>query len=470
MSAQLIVWGVKDLNTSAQLILAKRLRFFEQTGLKVQCKLFPSEQQLARAFETSRERPFAWSQTVPELLHLRAQGHAVKIITPLADISASYQVILRDDARIVLPGELEDHKIGIVRGSLSEIAFRNMAKDFGVDLTKINFINALPMKQLEMFVDGEVDGLACWEPWTSQAQYVGGKLYFSGLYSQIPGHEGKVNWLTGQSMLVTSAETIQTSPETLVMLLKGIKKATDYLNTTIHKAAFVLSDLLGVKNDELVVLLQKNLYSMKMDELFQIGLASIRDLFAVMTYSDYPDEVRSAVRSLAITDLYVSYLLQQVDPALIQITEGERSATPLDIVAEDTIYYPANSKIQHSGTTPLRYIIVDDTKVVIDLFSEIVEIVNGTVVGTASTGSEAIIQYIDRLPDVVVMDISMPDMSGIEAIKRISAINAVVNIIVISGNNYEETRKEVFDLGVKLFIGKPFHIAQVVTVLSKLLE
>lgn len=458
MSDQFIVWGAKDLNISAQLILAKRLRFFEQTGLNVRCKLFPSEQRLSKAFEPSKEKPLAWSQTVPELLHLRAQGYAVKILAPLADISASYQVVLREDAGIVLPGELEQHKIGIVSGSLSEIAFRNMAKDFGVDLTKINFVNAPPVKQLEMFVDGEVDGIACWEPWTSQAQYVGGKVYFSGLYSQIPGHEGKVNWLTGQSMLVTFEETVHSSPETLVRLLKGIKKATDYLNTTINKAAFVLSDLLGVENDELVVLLQKNMYSMKMDELFHVGLASIRDL-----------SVRSDVRTLPITDLYVSHLLQQVDPSLIQITEGDEPAKRIEIIAEDTIYYPADAKIQSSETTSLRYIIVDDTKVVIDLFSEIVELVNGTVVGTASTGSEALIQYIDLLPDVVVMDISMPDMSGIEAIKRISAINPTVNIIVITGNNYEETRREVFDLGVKLFIGKPFHVDHVVTVLSKLL-
>ena len=159
----------------------------------------------------------------------------------------------------------------------------------------------------------------------------------------------------------------------------------------------------------------------------------------------------------------------QIDPSLIQITEGDEPTKRIEIIAEDTIYYPADSKIQSSETTSLRYIIVDDTKVVIDLFSEIVELVNGTVVGTASTGSEALIQYIDLLPDVVVMDISMPDMSGIEAIKRISTINPTVNIIVISGNNYEETRREVFDLGVKLFIGKPFHVNHVVTVLSRLL-
>jgi len=471
MSDQLIVWGTKDLNISAQLILAKRLGFFEQAGLKVQCRLFPSEQRLARVFETSGERPFAWSQAVPEFLRLRARGYAVKIIAPLADISASYQVVLREDSRVVLPGELEEHKIGIVSGSLVEVAFRNMARDFGVDLTKINFVNAPPVKLLEMFVDGEVDGIACWEPWTSQAQYVGGRLYFSGLYSMIPGHEGKVNWLTGQSMLVTFEETIHASPETLIMLLKGIKEATDYLNTTINKAAFVLSDLLGVENDELVVLLQKNIYSMKMDDLFHVGLASIRNLFSVIAPPDLlKNDIHTDLNTLPITDLYVSHLLKQVEPYLIQIAESDESAERIEIIAEGDIYYPADSKIQSTETTPLRYIIVDDTKVVIDLFSEIVEMVNGTVVGTASTGSEAMIQYIDLLPDVVVMDISMPDMSGIEAIKRIRSINPTAKIIVISGNNYAETRKEVFDLGIKLFIGKPFHVDQVVAVLSKLLE
>jgi CheY-like chemotaxis protein len=346
-----------------------------------------------------------------------------------------------------------------------------MAKDFGVDLAKIKFINAPPTKQLELFVDGELDGIACWEPWTSQARYVGGKLYFSGLYSMIPGHEGKVNWLTGQSMLVTFEETIQDLPEILVTLIKGIKKATDYLNATIKKAAFVLSDLLGVENDELVVLLQKNIYTMKMDELFNVGLASIRDAFFTIENSEplKSDDNYSDLRALPITALYASHLLKQVDPSLIQIEKIGESSKPIEIITEDNIYYPAGSKIPGSGTTPLRYIIVDDTKVVIDLFSEVVEMVKGTVVATASTGSEAMIQYIDLLPDIVVMDISMPDMNGIEAIKRILAINPTANIIIISGNNYEETRREVFDLGVKLFIGKPFHVDQVVTVLSKLL-
>jgi YesN/AraC family two-component response regulator len=48
-------------------------------------------------------------------------------------------------------------------------------------------------------------------------------------------------------------------------------------------------------------------------------------------------------------------------------------------------------------------------------------------------------------------------------------MNPRANIIVISGNNYEEIRREVFNLGVKLFIGKPFHVERVANVLSKLI-
>ena len=476
MADQLVVWGTKDLNTSAQLVLAKRLGFFKQEGLDVQCKLFPSEQRLTEAFQNTGTAPLAWSQTVPEILRLYTKGCDVKILAPLADISASYQVILHEDAGIALPGDLEERKIGIVNGSLIEVVFRNMARDFGVDLSKITFIDAPPTKQLELFVDGEVDGIACWEPWTTQAQYVGGKLYFSGLYSMIPGHEGKVNWLTGQSMLVALAETVRTFPEILLTLLKGIKRATEYLNATVNKAAVVLSDLLGVENTELVVLLQKNMYSMKMDHLFHVGLASIRDVFPEL---DFPhDSDTSTYRSLtswSIPEMYDPALLRQVDPSLVQFVEDhtmlskEEAPSDVEIIAEDTVYYPAGMKIQSIGTTPLRYIIVDDTKVVIDVFSSVISMVNGIVVGTASTGAEAMIQYVDLLPDVVVMDISMPDMSGIEAIERILALNPATNIIVISGNNYEDVRKKVFGLGAKVFIGKPFHIDHIVKVLSKLI-
>ncbi len=129
------------------------------------------------------------------------------------------------------------------------------------------------------------------------------------------------------------------------------------------------------------------------------------------------------------------------------------SATPKPLLAEGNIYYVAQAQIQRSRPSPLRYIIVDDSHVVIDVFSTIVEMLDGQVVGTASTGTEGLVLYVDQLPDVVVMDISMPDMNGIEAIKSIFNINPAAHVIVISGNDYDDIRQRVFQLGVKVFVG-----------------
>lgn len=478
MAQPLVVWGTRDLHTSAQLVLARRLGFFKKLGLDVQCKLFPSEQRLARALHSASARPLAWAQTVPEILHLYAHGIDVRIIAPLADISASYQVILHEDAGIALPGDLEDRMFGIVKGSLNEVAFRNMAKDFGVDLDTIQFIDAPPTRQLELFVDGEVDGIACWEPWTTQAQYMGGRLYFSGLYSRIPGHEGEVNWLTGQSMLVTHDETLESFPEILTTVLQALKQATDYLNATVNKAAVVLGDLLGEENADLKVLLQKNRYSMTMDELFHVGLASIRDVFPALLQQEAPSQPAArSIQNWPLQAMYTTTLLEAVDPRLVALKAvpnppgmPDRAPAPAErpIREENGIYYPDGTTIL-TMNTPARYIIVDDTQVVIDLFSSVVDMLQGTVAGTASTGAQAMVQYVDLLPDIVVIDISMPDMSGLEAIERILAINPAANIFVISGNNYAEIRDKVFELGAKAFIRKPFHIDNIVAVLTKLL-
>jgi CheY-like chemotaxis protein len=388
-------------------------------------------------------------------------------------MSASYQVIIREDDGIVLPGDLEGRKIGIFRGSLSEIALRNMAKDFGVNLDAVELLHAEPMRQLELFVNHEIDAVACWEPWASQARYVGGMLYFSGLYSNIPGHEGPVNWLTGQSVLVTFKDRISSEPDRLLALLRSLHHATEFLNTTLQKAASVFSDLLEIEHDELVMVLQKNMYSMKMDDLFHVGLASVLDIVAELEQFSSPRQNTQHSPSplrFMMEDLYTSDLLTQIEPTLTQLVKGKRINAPAELLCDGTLYYYSDTHIKVNPSKPLRCVIVDDTDVVIELFSTIVSSIRGEVVGTASNGAEAMVLYLDVLPDVVVMDISMPDMNGLEAIKGILRINPEANIIIVTGNNYEDVRKQAFELGIKLFIGKPFSPDEVARVLTRMLS
>lgn len=459
MSESITAWGVKDIHTSAQLVLAKRLGLFQRCGIQVECKLFPSEERCLHAFEHSSEPPFVWTQTLPHFLALRAKGLPIRIISPLADISASYQVVVRTESGIVLPADLQGRRIGIVQGSLVEIAFHNMAKDFHLDVSQISLVNASPIEQLELFANHEIDAVACWEPWASQACYMGGTRYFSGLYSFIPGHEGRVNWLTGQSLLVTFEEHIHREADALLACLRGLEQATAYLNSTLQKAAAVFSDLLDTDKEELVTLLQKNIYSMQMNELFYIGIVSGLELFSQITQSAVP----------AANELYDASLLAHVHPALVQKDQAQ-VAFEDEIVADHDIYYPAHVRFHLPQARTLRYIVADDTQIVVEMFCEIVEMLGGKVVGTASTGAQAMILYADQLPDMVAMDISMPDMNGIEAIKNILQMNPSANIIVVSGNNYDHVRREVFRLGVKLFVAKPFHLPDILRVLQRLTQ
>ncbi|MEM0215845.1 MAG: response regulator [Archaeoglobaceae archaeon] len=73
----------------------------------------------------------------------------------------------------------------------------------------------------------------------------------------------------------------------------------------------------------------------------------------------------------------------------------------------------------------------------------------------ASNGKEAIILYKNLRPDIVLMDISMPDMDGVEATKEILKINP--NAVVIGLTAFSRTRgNELINAGAKDIINKPF--------------
>ncbi len=109
------------------------------------------------------------------------------------------------------------------------------------------------------------------------------------------------------------------------------------------------------------------------------------------------------------------------------------------------------------------------TRFVRTCLTQVVKIVGGEILGEATTGSEAIEMFAQLRPNFVTMDLSMPGISGVDAIQRIRQIDPDVNIVVISGVNLEEVRTELFDLGVKIFITKPFDPTLVAEIIGLLL-
>lgn len=452
------LWGVKDPNISSQLVLAKKLGFFEEEGLNVSYRLLQSGTIMPREILRSPVKPLAWTQTVITTLMLREQQLDVKIITPLADVSSTQQVIIRADAGIRSPRDLKGKRIGMAEGAAIYVAFQNMANDYNLDLADLEFVNLLPREQLEAFEKGEIDAMACWEPWTKRATEAGGVFFFSGAQSNIPGHEGPVNWLIDQSMLMTTADHIEAHREQLCGVIRAMTKATQFITHDLKEAARVLTDPLAIGYLESRHMLEQNRYDMAMNSMFRIGIYSIRELMHhARLISRMPDE----------HELYTPELLKEVNPELINLSAVLQQ--DIQIVETDHVYKRQGASIPRPADHPLAFLLVDDSSVIRKILNDVTTALNGRVAGEATTGREAIAQYNKLSPDIVIMDLSMPDMTGIDAIAGILRDHPQANIIVLSGSNFPETRQQVFELGAKMFIAKPFDLQRVKMAINAIL-
>lgn len=104
----------------------------------------------------------------------------------------------------------------------------------------------------------------------------------------------------------------------------------------------------------------------------------------------------------------------------------------------------------------MRVLIADDSLFVRSCLRKILEDAGHEVVGEAENGRLAVDLYSQTKPDVVTMDITMPEVSGLEAIKLIKTQDPSAKIIVISAMGLAPTVKEAFTFGAKGLITKPF--------------
>lgn len=115
----------------------------------------------------------------------------------------------------------------------------------------------------------------------------------------------------------------------------------------------------------------------------------------------------------------------------------------------------------------LRVLIVDDAIFMRKMISEIL-IENGMeIAGEADTGAKAIERYKELHPDLVTMDIIMPEMNGIDAVRKILESDSQARIIMCSALGQQALVQEALNAGAKDFLIKPFNAARVVEVIAK---
>ena len=112
------------------------------------------------------------------------------------------------------------------------------------------------------------------------------------------------------------------------------------------------------------------------------------------------------------------------------------------------------------GNNKYKILIVEDDKNIANFIQTILE-TNGYQVVTAQRCSQGLMVFSSHLPDLVVLDLGLPDMDGLEFIRKVRSITTVP-IIVLSARSTEEDKVSALDLGANDYITKPFGTAELV--------
>ena len=115
-------------------------------------------------------------------------------------------------------------------------------------------------------------------------------------------------------------------------------------------------------------------------------------------------------------------------------------------------------------------LIVDDALFMRMMIKDILSKDGFVVVGEAENGAEAVEKYANLKPDLVTMDIVMPEMDGIEAVRNIIKMDPGAKVLMCSAMGQQPLVVEALEAGARDFIIKPFQPAKVVEAVRKALH
>jgi len=117
----------------------------------------------------------------------------------------------------------------------------------------------------------------------------------------------------------------------------------------------------------------------------------------------------------------------------------------------------------------LKVLVVDDSMITIKKLEKLLVDIGHEVIQRSKTGLEAITHYEECTPDLVTMDITMPDMDGIEATKRILAKDPDALIIMVTSHGQENMVMDAIDAGAKGYVLKPIRIEKLTDTIDKVI-
>lgn len=117
-----------------------------------------------------------------------------------------------------------------------------------------------------------------------------------------------------------------------------------------------------------------------------------------------------------------------------------------------------------------KVLIADDTTLMREMIRAALPIEDYQIVGEATSGDRAVELYKEKKPDVMILDINMPKMNGIDALKAVMEFDPDANVIMCSDQKYESMIVMALKQGAKDFIVKPFNSYDILLAVKKIFE
>ncbi len=118
---------------------------------------------------------------------------------------------------------------------------------------------------------------------------------------------------------------------------------------------------------------------------------------------------------------------------------------------------------------PNGILVVDDAAFMRMMIKDVLTKNGYTVVGEAENGQKAIEKFKELTPDLVIMDITMPEVDGIQAVKEIKKVDPNAKIVMCSAMGQQAMVIESIQAGARDFIVKPFQADRVIEAVKKVL-
>lgn len=301
-------WTGFDPQSCANSIIAEQKGFFAAEGLDITVQYMQTGvDTVALAADPSVQVMFGG-----DAIKAETNDIPVKMVAEIAQTGGTQGVVAREGIEIKSAKDFEGKTIGVMDGAAIQMGLIEMCKELGVDYDSFKFKNLDASGQLAAMENGEIDIMACWEPYLHLAVEAGGTMLFRGNESYIPGAEGPVSWCPLYNPLCMREEFIAEYPEEAQKVVKALIKAAQFIDEYPDEAATMVAEKLQLDLDVTKIIMAKNIYGVFYDEAFEDAAVKLSEFYCdlgqipyVPEYETYTDpSVVLAVDPSIVADKY----------------------------------------------------------------------------------------------------------------------------------------------------------------------